>query len=1092
MTRLHSIGWQTCVGLAVALAGCRSDARRELPEVTETLNTRVIFAPRCGKVFFSSNRNGRVAPFALEAPFTAPAVRLAYISNRDLLARSVSADCGQLALVADQGGDGIYDVFLYDLAANELRNLTRTKRDNEGEPKFSPDGRHLAFLRNNRLVLYDVPASAERRATSTPTEFVSLEWSPDGRRLFLEDRATSIWTFTPGDSTFTRLWTAPRKAYSPRSLHVQGRFLYFASDHESEFSQIYELDLATSALRRVAPSEHDQYSPRHDGAGGLTFRTTAEGNVLGLWQHGDVVDTVGPKAGVVYDFSFDFGIPLFVYAGARQPASIYATDSVGAMRDLLNRQVDVRQPAPRAVYGRDGMVHYVFADSLTTSWVVWLHGGPDEQVSPRYNLYFDYLARLGYGVVALNYPGSTGIGNGYELRGLPDSVQVARQTAGIEEGIADVAAVYPSLRRYVLIGVSYGSAIAFRHLQRHPADVIRFVDFSGVTKESSAAEGGGAPHPLPPTLLIYGENDPAQRSAARRELLRYRQKWMETRRLVLDNEGHFVSGRKSIQRALGEIERFLIGSGRPFDVVILGGRIADGTGRPQYAGDIAIAGGRIVRIVPSGGLARARARRRIEAHGLTVAPGFIDIMGQSQIAALYGDGRLISKLTQGVTTEILGEGISAAPLKGPTGESIRAAFQGRGGFGRWLAAMEARGISANVGSFVGGSTLRRYAMGGAQRAPTWAELDTMRVVIADAMRDGAFGLGTALAYPPGSYASKDELVALAREVARHGGVYATHLRSEGDALLEAIDEALEIGRAGGVAVEIYHLKAAGVRNWPKLRLAVAKIDSARAHGADVGANMYPYAAARTTLSVCLPPWASADGRLLANLADPLMRQRIHAEMLDERAEWESSCRLATPDDVIVTGFRDPELRRHDGRRLKAAAEMEGTDWASALIDWTLRERRSPLGIFFLADEEALDELMRAPWIKFGSDAGGMAPDARTAVPHPRAFGTYPRILGRFVRERRTLTLEDAIRRMTGAVAQRLRIPNRGVLREDAWADVVIFDENTIADRASYDDPRRISVGVRHVLVNGVEVVKNGRHTGEKPGRAVRGPGYERH
>ncbi|HET8623754.1 MAG TPA: hypothetical protein VFM14_09355, partial [Gemmatimonadales bacterium] len=798
MTRLRPSRWQTCVGLAVALAACRSDARRELPEVPETLNTRVIFAPRCGKVFFSSNRDGRVAPFALEAPFTAPASRLAYIRNRDLLARSVSADCGKLALVADQGGDGIYDVFLYDLAASKLTNLTRTNRENEGEPEFSPNGRHLAFLRNDRLVLYDVPALAERTPAGAPAAFVSLEWSPDGRRLFLEDRATSIWTFAPKDSTFTRLWTAPRKADSPRSLHAQGRFLYFASDHESQFSQIYELDLTTSALRRVAPSEHDQYSPRHDGAGGLTFRTAVDGNILGLRQHDGVVDTIGPKAGVVYDFSFDFGIPLFVYAGARQPASIYTTDGAGRMRDLLHRQVDVYQPAPLPVRGRDGMVHYVFADSLTKSWVVWLHGGPNEQVSPRYNLYFDHLARLGYGVVALNYPGSTGIGNKYELRDLPESVQVARQITGVEEGIADVAAVYPSLRRYVLIGVSYGSAIAFRHLQRHAADVIRFVDFSGITKESSPAEGGGAPHPLPPTLMIYGEKDPAQRSAARRELLRYRQKWMETRRVVLDHEGHFVSGRKSIQRALGEIERFLIGSGRPFDVVILGGRIADGTGRPQYSGDIAIVGGRIVRIVSPGGLAGARARRRIEAHGLTVAPGFIDIMGQSHLAALYGDGRLISKLTQGVTTEILGEGISAAPLKSPTGEGIRAAFQGRGGFGRWLAAMEARGISANVGSLVGGTTVRRYAMGGAQRAPTWAELDTMRAVVEDAMRDGAFGLGAALAYPPGSYASKDELVTLAREVARHGGVYATHLRSEGDALLEAIDEALEIGRAGGV------------------------------------------------------------------------------------------------------------------------------------------------------------------------------------------------------------------------------------------------------------------------------------------------------
>ncbi|HEX2451542.1 MAG TPA: amidohydrolase family protein, partial [Gemmatimonadales bacterium] len=550
-----------------------------------------------------------------------------------------------------------------------------------------------------------------------------------------------------------------------------------------------------------------------------------------------------------------------------------------------------------------------------------------------------------------------------------------------------------------------------------------------------------------------------------------------------------VSGRESIRRALGEIERFVTGADRPYDVVVLGGRIADGTGKPAFSGDIAIAGGRFARIVPAGTLARARARRRINARGLTVAPGFIDIIGQSREEALYGDGRLISKLTQGVTTEIVGEGISAAPLHARAGGPSE--FQGRGAFGRWLAAMEAHGVSANVGSFVGGSTVRRYAMGGAQRAPTWAELDTMRAVVADAMRDGAFGLGTALGYPPGSYASTEELVALAREVARYGGVYATHLRSEGDALLEAIDEALEIGRRGGVPVEIYHFKTAGERNWPKLRPAMAKIDSARAHGFDIGANMYPYAAARMRLSVCLPPWASADGRLLDNLADPVVRQRIHAEMLDDGAEWESSCRLATPAGVIVTGFRDPELRRHEGRRLTAAAEVEGTDWASALIGWTLRERRPPVGIFFLADEAALDELMRAPWMKFGTDAAGLTPEARRFVPHPRAFGTYPRILGRFVRERRTLTLEDAVHRMTGAVAERLAIEDRGVLREDAWADIVIFDANAIADRASYAEPRRLSVGVHHVLVNGVAVVSDGRHTGKKPGRAVRGPGYQR-
>ena len=785
---------------------------------------------------------------------------------------------------------------------------------------------------------------------------------------------------------------APQGLLAP-VLHSYGQLLYFTSDHESEFSQVYELDRTTSALRRVHPSEHDQYSPRRRSAEELTFRTNVDGNVIALRLAGAAVDTISPTAGVVYDLSPESSPPLFIYAGPRQLLSIYTPDDSGRMRDLLRQTSEVRQPAPRGVRGRDGMVHYVFVgDSLTSSWVVWLHGGPDEQVSPRYNLYFDHLARLGFGVVALNYPGSTGIGSRYELRGVPESLQLTRQLAGIEEGIADVAARYPGLRRYVLVGVSYGSAVGFRHLQRHPEDVIKFVDFSGVTKEWTRVDTVAAPDSLPPVLMIYGDNDRAQRTRARRELLDRRQAWMRTRRLVLDHEGHFVSGRESIRRALGEIERFVTDRDRTFDVVLFGGRIVDGTGRPAYPGDVAIMDGRIARIGPTGSLAEAPARRRIVASGLAVAPGFIDIIGQSRKAALHRDGRLVSKLLQGVTTEVLGEGISEAPANAQSGNEQRAEFRGQGGFGRWLAAMESHGVSANIGSFLGGTTVRRYAMGGVTRAATPAELDTMRRVVADAMRDGAFGLGTALAYPPGSYASTEELTELAREVARHGGIYATHLRSEGDALLEAIDEALAIGREARVPVEVYHLKAAGQRNWPKLAAALAKIDSARAQGQDVGANMYPYVAARTSLITCLPPWASADGRLLANLNDPIVRPRIHREMLDESASWESFCRLASPAGVIVTGFATPELRKLDGRRLSQAAALEGSDWAAALIDWARRERRLPRGIFFLADENALDELMRRPWMKFGTDAAGLVPNARAAIPHPRAFGTYPRIL----------------------------------------------------------------------------------------------------
>ncbi len=541
---------------------------------------------------------------------------------------------------------------------------------------------------------------------------------------------------------------------------------------------------------------------------------------------------------------------------------------------------------------------------------------------------------------------------------------------------------------------------------------------------------------------------------------------------------------------LGVAALLSVSCARPeYDVVLLGGRIVDGTGKPGYVGDLGVRDGRIVRIAAAGALAQASARRRVVADRLVVAPGFIDILSHSRRPALNGDSRLVSKLTQGVTTEIMGEGISGAPANDRSGNDARAEFRGQGGFGRWLEAMETRGVSANVGSFVGGATLRRYAMGGARRAPTSAELDTMRSLVRDAMRDGAFGLATALVYDPGRYASAEELTELAREVGREGGIYATHLRSEGDALLEAIDEALAIGRAAGVPVEILHFKVAGERNWPKLEAALAKIDSAGAQGQDVTADMYPYAAARTSLLHCLPPWASADGRLFDNLADSATRTRIHAEMLDQRAPWESLCRLASPGGVILSGFQSAALAPFDGRRLSEAAAREGTDWAAAVIDWTLRERRAPQGTFFVASEDALDELMRRRWMKFGTDAAGVSGEAGRARAHPRAFGTYPRVLGRFVRERRTLGLEQAVHKMTGAVAARLSIPDRGVLREGAYADLVVFDPEAVADRATYAAPDQLSIGIRHVFVNGVEVVTDGRHTGAKPGRVVRGPGY---
>ncbi|GBD33303.1 D-aminoacylase [bacterium HR33] len=537
----------------------------------------------------------------------------------------------------------------------------------------------------------------------------------------------------------------------------------------------------------------------------------------------------------------------------------------------------------------------------------------------------------------------------------------------------------------------------------------------------------------------------------------------------------------------------------PFDVVITGGRIVDGTGSAWFYGDLAIKGDRIARITPKGMLRDAPARERIDASGLVVAPGFIDIQSHSRGAFLFGDGRVVSKVTQGITTEIMGEGSTNAPLNPamagdlsrlpPERRRVVESFMGPHGFSAWLEAMERNGVSPNIGSFVGASTIRQYVKGMAMGPASPAELDTMKALVRRAMEDGAFGLASALIYPPGNFASTEELVELARAMAPYGGVYITHMRSEADRLLEAIDEAIEIGRRGGVPVEIYHLKAAGRRNWHKAVQAIAKIDSARAAGIDVQANMYPYVAGSTGLSACLPPWASADGKLLDNLRDPEMRERIRAEVLQQTTDWENLCTLATPEGVLILGLERPENRQYVGKRLSEIAEAQGKDWLDAVMDLILSEQGGIGTVYFMMSEENVKLQLRQPWIKFGTDAGGVDPDSSRDLTHPRAYGTFTRILGKYVREEKVLGLEDAIRKMTSAVATRLSIPDRGLLRPGFYADIVVFDPETVADRATFEQPHQLSVGVRHVFVNGVAVVKDGKHTGAKPGRVIRGPGY---
>jgi N-acyl-D-amino-acid deacylase len=538
--------------------------------------------------------------------------------------------------------------------------------------------------------------------------------------------------------------------------------------------------------------------------------------------------------------------------------------------------------------------------------------------------------------------------------------------------------------------------------------------------------------------------------------------------------------RSSIVALLLFLSLATIAPAADYDLVILNGKIVDGTGNAWFQGDLAVKGDAIVRITPAGLLAGATARRKVDASGLVVAPGFIDIQGHSRDELLEGDGRLVGKITQGVTTEILGEGESNAPSK---------RFDGPHGFDAWLKAMKKHGGSVNFGSFVGSQTVRAYVKGMKPGAPTAHELDTMKRLVRDAMRDGAFGLASALIYPPDTFVSTDDLIALSREMAPFGGVYITHMRSEADQLLEAIDEAIKIGREAGVPVEIYHLKAAGQRNWDKARLAVAKISEARAQGFDISANMYPYTAAGTGLTACLPPRASADGKLMENLADPRIRASIVEEVQHPTTPFENLGELATPEGILVLGLEKSHMKKYAGKRLSEIARAEGKPWVETAIDLILAERKRVDTIYFLMSEENVERQLRQPWIKFGTDASGHDPEKPGGLVHPRSYGTFARILGKYVRDEKVLTLEDAIRKMTSAVAARLSIRDRGLLQEGFRADIVIFDPATIADRATFETPHRTSVGVREVYVNGVAVVLEGKPTGALPGRIVRGPGH---
>ena len=540
-----------------------------------------------------------------------------------------------------------------------------------------------------------------------------------------------------------------------------------------------------------------------------------------------------------------------------------------------------------------------------------------------------------------------------------------------------------------------------------------------------------------------------------------------------------------------------------YDLVITNGRIVDGTGNPFYYGDVGVRGDRIVTVAGRGALAKARTRQLVDAQGLVVSPGFIDIQSHSWGSLLFADGRVIGKVSQGVTTEILGEATTPAPSNSDV-DSLFAgsdaedtlmlkrvrSYRGTHGFGQWLAAMEAHGISVNAGSYLGATTVRGYAMGRKEGTPSAAQLDTMRTVVRDAMRDGAFGVSSALIYPPGSYAGTGELIEMAKAMSPLHGTYITHMRSEEGALLGAMDEAIRIGRDGSVPVVIYHFKASGQRNWPLAAPAIAKLDSVRAAGQDVKATMYPYPASGNGLSACIPGWVLAEGKLLERLQDASLKARIRRDMSDVSPGAATYCQANTPDAYQISGFKTAEWKQYEGKRLNEIAASLKLDWIDAIIALTIGEKGTLSKVTFGMSEPNVAAMLARPWVVVGSDAGGSDPDTTTALVHPRSYGTFARILGKYVRTDGVLTLEDAVRKMTWSTAQILGLRDRGLIREGSFADIVIFDPATVTDNATFTKPHQLSTGVRDVFVNGVAVWQNGKHTGATPGRTVYGPAWD--
>jgi N-acyl-D-amino-acid deacylase len=532
-----------------------------------------------------------------------------------------------------------------------------------------------------------------------------------------------------------------------------------------------------------------------------------------------------------------------------------------------------------------------------------------------------------------------------------------------------------------------------------------------------------------------------------------------------------------------------------YDVILRGGTIYDGSGGKPYLGDVALRGDRIAKV---GSLGDAKGKVEVDAKGLAVSPGFINMLSWATDSLIH-DGRGQSDIRQGVTLEVMGEGASMGPLNDAMKKE---AVEQQGDIkypinwttlGEYMEMLEKKGISPNVASFVGATTVRVHEVGYDNRPPKPEELQRMRALVRQAMEEGALGVGSSLIYAPAFYAGTDELVALCEEAAPYGGMYISHMRSEGNRLLEAMDELIEIARRAKVPAEIYHLKAAGRQNWGKLDQALAKIDKARADGVRITTDMYTYPAGATGLDAAMPPWVQEGGlkAWIGRMKDPATRERLKKEMSTPTDQWENLYLSAGAENTYVVAFKNDKLKPLTGKSLAEVAKMRGKSPEETAMDLVIEDDSRVGTIYFLMSEDNIKRQLQLPYMSFGSDAEAMAPEGPflKSNPHPRAYGNFARVLGKYVRDEKVLSLEEAVRKLTSLPAENLKIRERGRLQEGYFADVAVFDPAKVQDHATFDKPHQYSTGVRHVFVNGVQVLKDGEHTGATPGRVVRGPGW---